>query len=71
MNNYFKIVLIMAAFFVVTITFSNIQVEAGCDWKKCQKECTGKKVVGMCMDGECTCVSGQPRQKPGRRMAEW
>nr|AIL48746.1 potassium channel blocker pMeKTx26-1 [Mesobuthus eupeus] len=71
MNNYFKIVLIMAAFFVVTITFSNMQVEAGCDRKNCFWECRRKhnKLQGNCNSGKCECIVGKLR--PGGRMAEW
>nr|ABR21079.1 venom peptide-5 [Mesobuthus eupeus] len=43
MNNYYKIVLITVAFFAVTITFSNIQVEAQCNKIGCYAYCWRKK----------------------------
>nr|AIL48777.1 potassium channel blocker pMeKTx24-1 [Mesobuthus eupeus] len=58
MNNYYKIVLIMVAFFAVTITFSNIQVEAQCNKIGCYAYCWRKRLIGHCVTKEnCKCFN--------------
>nr|AIL48744.1 potassium channel blocker pMeKTx25-1 [Mesobuthus eupeus] len=62
MNNYYKILLIMAAFFTVTITFPNIQVEAACRSRSCTRICTRKLKVGICNGDECKCFEASKYQ---------
>nr|AIL48747.1 potassium channel blocker pMeKTx8-1 [Mesobuthus eupeus] len=57
MNNYYKIVLIMVAFFAVTITFSNIHVEGIiCNLRRCQLSCRSLGLLGKCIGDKCECV---------------